>query len=210
MNAIPNQQLLIKRFENIYAATYDKLYLFAKRYVKENDAIKDILQDSYIRLWEHLENLQDDEKILPLLRTIVMRVTIDVLRKAASDQQRSAVFYEQRRTTCEADEILDMKEAIAGYEESVRLLPDKRRQVYQLIQEEGLSYKEAAQRLNISLHTIKYHFTKARQTLQKKLPGIGFIFLLSSALMLFCQIKDVKKELSRHRKEVDVIQKERG
>lgn len=168
---------MIKRFESIYASTYYSVYRFVRQYIKDEDTIKDILQDSYIRLWEKLETLQDDEKMLPLLRTIVMHTTIDHMRKASREHRRIMIFHGQQELVYSTDKAMDAKEALAAYHRSVNALPEKCRQVYQLIHEEGLSYKEVAQRLNISFHTIKYHVTRARQALQQSFPEEKLIMI---------------------------------
>src|SRR5258708_1583625 len=161
---------LIKRFESIYASTYYSLYRFVRQYIKEEDTIKDILQDSYIRLWEKLGSLQDDDRMLPLLRTMVSNTTIDHMRKISREYKRAKIFHERQELIQSAHETLDAKEAMAAYPPSLDALPEKQRLVYQLVQEEGLSYKEVAERLSLSFHTIKYHITKARQALQQTFP----------------------------------------
>lgn len=169
-NVTMPSELLIERFENIYSSTYYKLYHFINKYVRDEDSVKDVLQESYIRLWEKLTTIQDDEKILPLLRTMVMNITIDTIRKKAREAERAKLFYEQRETTYHTDEALNIKEVVTAYNRSVNALPALRRKIYQLIQEEGLSYKEVAAQLSINLHTIKYHFTQARKTLSATIP----------------------------------------
>lgn len=52
-NVTTPRELLIERFENIYAATYYKLYHFIIKYVRDEASVKDVLQESYIRLWEN-------------------------------------------------------------------------------------------------------------------------------------------------------------
>lgn len=99
-----------------------------------------------------------------------MNITIDSIRKKAREAEREQLFYEQRATTTHSDEALNIKEVVTEYNRSVNALPTLRRKIYQLIQEEGLSYKEVAAQLSVNLHTIKYHFTQARKTLNTVLP----------------------------------------
>src|ERR1700759_2368921 len=95
---------LIERFEKIYEATYPKLYGFASYYVWGEDAIKDVLQECYIRLWENLETIKDDEKIMPLLRKYTTNITIDAVRKKAKEFERAAIYHSQQSPASASDE----------------------------------------------------------------------------------------------------------
>lgn len=56
-------------------------------------------------------------------------------------------------------------------------MPPQRRMVFNLSREEGLSYKEIADKLNISTNTVKNHLVKALQTIRQTLKGIIILFL---------------------------------
>jgi RNA polymerase sigma-70 factor (ECF subfamily) len=171
---------LISRFEKIYEATYFKLYGFAKYYVWSEDAVKDVLQECYIRLWENLPAVKDDEKIMPLLRRYVITITIDAVRKKAKEFERATVFHSQQSPAATADESLNMRETIRLYREAVDALPPRQRDVFILTREKGLSQQEISEQLNISTHTIKRHMGEALQTLRTKFPAetLSLLFLL--------------------------------
>jgi RNA polymerase sigma-70 factor (ECF subfamily) len=153
------------RFEKIYQATFFRLEHFVRSFIKREEAMHDVLQETYIRLWENLENLEDDDSLLPLLRTYATNVMINSLKKSAKEVQRAQVFYSRQELTCSSEEDLDLKENMQAYQQAVEALPPKRRQIYRLIHEEELTYKEIAEKLNISTHTIKYHIMEARKAL---------------------------------------------
>jgi len=171
---------LIYRFEKIYEATYFKLYAFAKYHVWNEDAVKDVLQECYIRLWENLDTVKDDEKIMPLLRTYAMHVTIDAVRKKAKELERATIYHSQQSPAAAADEELNMRETIRLYREAVDALPSRQRDVFILTRERGLSQQEISEQLNISTHTIKRHMGEALNTLRSKFPAetLTLLFLL--------------------------------
>lgn len=161
---------LAGRFEKIYSATYPKLYSFVKYYAWNEDAVKDVLQECYIRLWEHLPSLKDDEKIMPLLRTYAMRITIDAVRRHARDMERAAAYSIQQPHSCTADEGLYEREIMQLYRNAIATLPPQQRTVFLLAREEKLSYVEIAQKLNLSTYTVKRHMSEALRSLRSRIP----------------------------------------
>ena len=64
-------------------------------------------------------------------------------------------------------------------EESIDSLPEKRREIFRLSREEGLKYREIAEKLNISIKTVETQMGLAIKTLREKLKNF------KSFLMLF-------------------------
>lgn len=176
-----------ERFERIYANTYYKLYGFAKRYLKDQEAIKDVLQECYIRLWEKMETVDGDEKILPMLRSWIINATIDCLRKNSKDRARAYTWLENQEKICMTEDALHTLEGLQRYRKIIAGLPPQQRLVFSLAKEEGLSHKEIAERLQISVHTIKRHLSEAMRTISTKVPentltGILLVTALQSKL----------------------------
>ncbi len=157
-----------QRFERIYGATFSRLEYFVRNFIKREESVYDVLQETYIKLWEHLPQLSDDEALLPLLRTYATNIMINALKKSARELQRAELFYSTQALICSSVDDLDLKEHMQAYQQAVAALPPKRRQIYQMIHEEELSYKEIAEKLQISPNTIKYHLVEARRALQKE------------------------------------------
>lgn len=172
---------LIERFEKIYESSYFKLYSFVKYYTWSEDTVKDVLQECYIRLWENLPSVQDDEKLMPLLRTYAMNITIDAVRKKGRELERAAIYHSRQPEAPSADEGLYLRELLLQYRQAVNNLPSQQRKVFQLIREQGLSHEEAAEILNISTHTIKRHMQEALRTLRSKFPveTLSLLLILS-------------------------------
>jgi RNA polymerase sigma-70 factor (family 1) len=168
----------INRFEKIYEATYSKLFSFVKYYVWSEDTVKDVLQECYIRLWENLPGIKDDDRVMPLLRTYAMNVTIDAVRKKAKEIERAAVYHSQQGPAAAADEGLNMREALRLYRAAIEALPPRQRDIFKMSREKGLSYREISEQLHISTHTIKRHMQEALHTLRSKFPAETLTVLL--------------------------------
>lgn len=166
----PETSSLIYRFEKIYADTYGKLYGFVKRYLKDQQAVKDVLQDCYIRLWERMETVMDDEKILPMLKVWAINATTDAVRKNARDMERAYVWQSNQEKISAADDRLYVSETMRQYHHAKESLPPQQRLVFSLVREEGLTQQQAADQLKISIHTVKRHLGEALRTLRAKMP----------------------------------------
>ncbi|WP_162852524.1 RNA polymerase sigma factor [Dinghuibacter silviterrae] len=162
-------QATVLRFEKIYGETFYRLEIFVRSFIKREEGVHDILQETYIRLWANLDKLSDDEALLPLLRTYATNLMINALRKSAKEQQRARLFYERQELPLSPDDALDYKQTLEAYAQAVETLPGKRKEIYRLVEDEGLSYKETAERMNLSPHAIRYHLVEARRLLAREL-----------------------------------------
>ena len=66
--SINNKKALTERYEKMYFSTKDRLISFVKHNVRDSTVADDIVQECYIRLWERMDKVQDDDAILHLLR----------------------------------------------------------------------------------------------------------------------------------------------
>ncbi|MDP3665040.1 MAG: sigma factor-like helix-turn-helix DNA-binding protein, partial [Sediminibacterium sp.] len=56
------------------------------------------------------------------------------------------------------------------YEHILKQIPIQQRTIFILSTEEGFTYKEIAEKMNLSPDTIKYHLTQVRRTLRSQFP----------------------------------------
>lgn len=164
------------RFERIYQATYFRLMYFIKRMTRNEIAREDLLQETYVHLWINLEKISDDERVFPLLRTYATNIIINSLKKSAREQFRAEQFYKNLEQVTTQEEVIEIKESLERYERILEQIPVQQRTIFRLSMEEGFTYKEIAEKMNLSPDTIKYHLTQVRRTLRSQ-------FLLLKSVM---------------------------
>lgn len=164
--SINNKKALTARYEKMYFSTKDRLISFVKHNVRDHAAADDIVQECYIRLWERMDKVQDDDAILHLLRKYAHNLIIDYVRKAAREALRENLYQQQQPAVCAADEQLLLKEVLQDYDNVVQALPPRRRIIYRMVKEEGLSHREIAEKLHISTNTIEKQMNEALYTLR--------------------------------------------
>ena len=158
-------------FEKVYTDTYGKLFYFLHRLTAKNDALTDdLVQNVYVALWEKMDTLNEEKNYLPLLYTIAKRQLIDHYRKELNEQSKLDGWgklqpAEGANTTTDQ---LTFKEISTGIEKVLLTMPERRREIFLLCREEGLSHREIATRMNISVHSVEQQMNLALKALQKE------------------------------------------
>ena len=159
-------------FQKIYAATYAKLFHFLHRLTAKDDALTDdLLQNVYIDLWQGITEIREGNDCLPLLYTIAKRQLVDHCRKMLAEQRKLSGWKELQPAEGidTTTDLLDSKEIIEEIENTLSAMPERRRQIFLLRKEEGLSYREIADRLNMSARAVEQQISLALKSLQKNL-----------------------------------------
>ncbi|WP_071596005.1 RNA polymerase sigma factor [Butyricimonas synergistica] len=158
---------------------YQMLCVFALRFLHSFEDAEDVVQDVFVDFWE--------KKKGTTFRGALKSYLFGAVQKAALYHERSAghmVFEEiDSYAGLLADEISEEREEelIARKEKlykEIQLLPEKCREVFMAIVLEGLSYKETAEKLDISVNTVKTHYARALKQLRDNLDTIILLFLL--------------------------------
>ncbi|MFO7852221.1 MAG: RNA polymerase sigma factor [Bacteroidota bacterium] len=155
-----DQELLYRR----YSA---KLYGVSLQYSGSYDEARDVLQESFIKIFTSLHTFNGDGSFEGWMRRIVVNTALE--------KHRDRYFLNKVEEEGYSNDTLPELEAadISGMEAEDLLnlimeLPPKYRMVFNLYALEGYSHKEIAMKLNISEGTSKSNLSRARSILQKK------------------------------------------
>jgi len=154
-------------FKKLYDECFDPLrtYLF---YRSGDEALAtDICQDVFLRVWKRKPDLSWDQ-LRGLLYKMAKDQYVDWLRKEQVGQAHLETL-SFRWNNQDPQAQLELNELKLRYEASLAQLPEHQRTVYLMNRKDGLTYKEIAQRLNLSIKTIEKRMRVALQTLKKQL-----------------------------------------
>ncbi|WP_212002033.1 RNA polymerase sigma factor [Chitinophaga sp. HK235] len=156
-------------FTGLYHASRDRLYQYLHQYTKDTHLLQDLLQQSYLKVWEKMDDMYDVENALPLLKTIARNLLVDVVRKRMKEDM---TWLETVKG--EAEQLLSTpaessRNPMQALDAAIAQLPVNCRQVYLLHREEGLSYREISSRLSISVSMVEKHMSKAIRLLKHDL-----------------------------------------
>lgn len=136
------------------------------RYAPDEATAEDMLQEGFIRVFEHLPSFRHEGSLEGWIRRIVVTTALKQLRKAKPTQELT-VQEDFKESSDVPDAITQLSE-----QEIIRLigeLPQGYRMVFNLFVLEGYRHHEIAELLAIEESTSRSQLVKARKWLQEKI-----------------------------------------
>lgn len=156
-----------KELHTLFTDYYQELCRFANYIVSCRDTADDLVQKSFIRLWEKRDQVQIHMDIKSYLYKSVKNASLNYLKHLETRKKYEKEFSElfQMNDSSDLDELQFRKRL----ELAINLLPERCRMAYCLKYIEGLSYREIADYLEISSNTVDNHIQKALKLLRESL-----------------------------------------
>jgi RNA polymerase sigma-70 factor (family 1) len=168
----------INAFEEIHRRYYPVLYSHAYRRLPEREEVKDILQEVFTWLWNNRLTLTFELGINAYLYTCVRNKIINIYKHHQIKELYLHSFecFAQNPDT-NTDERVRTKELVALLEHEIEALPPKMSLIFKMSRHEQLSHKEIAEKLDISVFTVRKQINNSLKILRVKL-GALFSLLL--------------------------------
>lgn len=166
-------------FESIYRDYYGILYLHALRKTGDRDVAKDIIHDLFAYLWQHRDRLHIHTKLSSYLYTGVKNRVLDWVAKGQSESRYLSSLGEYLTSSKDAaDERLQEKMIEDQIEETLKSLPPRVREIFELSRKQYLTHKEIAHRLQLSEHTVRSYIKEALRTLRYRLGALLWVLFV--------------------------------
>jgi len=180
-----------KAFSALYEIYADKLFRFVLAHTKSRDLAKDIVQETFLKLWIIRHSVTENGSFQSLLFTISKNKMIDVYRS-----QINQIKFEDYINYCNSDIFaendierkINYDEFLQALKISKKLLPERQLEIFELSREKGLNVIEIATSLGISEQTVKNQITSALKTLRKELSKYNQLFVVYFAYMFYNMI----------------------
>jgi RNA polymerase sigma-70 factor (ECF subfamily) len=147
-----------------------KMYGICLRFAKSNAEADDILQEGFIRIFNHIKDFRGEGSIEGWVRRTIVNTSINFYKKRI--KQGISTELDTIKEKIESDNLIIDTLAAKELLEIIRELPDGYRTVFNLNVIEGYSHKEIGEMLDISENTSKSQLSRARATLQKRIKKI--------------------------------------
>lgn len=157
-------------FDVIYRRHHAVLYLFARRLIKDDDTAADLVQEVFVKLWEHSSILPFDINIKSYLYSMIRNRVLNYIRNNRSRMMNNYKIVQDMTLDCE-DEILNLmedKDMTHRFDKAVQSLPSQQRRVI-LLKLKGKTSKEIARMMELSLNTVNAHYRLGLKALKNKL-----------------------------------------
>jgi RNA polymerase sigma-70 factor (ECF subfamily) len=156
-------------FEAIYQQFKTPLYNLALRYTRDAASAEDILQDVFIKVFTHLDDIDNVDTFPAWIYRVGVNASLTFLRSRKRELNKSVPLADIEGRMAEASFDADMSHLRGPLEEAVETLTEKLRAVFLLHDVQGFKHEEIASILKCSVGTSKSNLFKARMRIRKHL-----------------------------------------
>lgn len=191
----------------IYKISSPAVYKTIRVLIKDEDTVYDILQDTYVKAFTRLDQLQNPDKLIPWLKMIANNLAKDWLKKSKpvfftdiyGGEELEDIPFEESiedvRSELNPEMAMDQQEAKRLVMEILDHLPEDQRVVIGMFYYEEMSVKDIAQTLGVSENTVKSRLSYGRRKIKEQVldlekrgtklysvaPFVFFLYLLGKA-----------------------------
>lgn len=198
-----DQEALAEIYKISSPAVYKTIWVL----IKDEDTVYDILQDTYVKAFTRLDQLQNPDKLIPWLKMIANNLAKDWLKKSKpvfftdiyGGEELEDIPFEESiedvRSELNPEMAMDQQEAKRLVMEILDHLPEDQRVVIGMFYYEEMSVKDIAQTLGVSENTVKSRLSYGRKKIKEQVmdlekrgtklysvaPFVFFLYLLGKA-----------------------------
>ena len=176
-------------FCELYIRYRKRLFLFCVSLVKVSEIAEDIVQDIFTTIWVGRRSLNPDLSFSSYIYTIARNQTLNFLREVNKTTKMKHQLLESAILIDDAtDANFRDHEYARLLEKAISELSPLRQRIFRLSREEGLSHKEIAQHLNISMYTVLENISIALKHIKKYLNR--YIDLSMCISLIICNMQN--------------------
>jgi len=160
-------------FEALFRVHFASLCTLAFSFVRAPDAAEDVVQNVFRAVWMRRRVWTVHRAVGAYLRQAVRHEALNALRGARREREavlragRDASLMDVKRDAG-IEDIMAAAELAQAVVEAANDLPPRCRQVFSLKWEQGLTYREIADRLNLSIKTVEMQMTRALKSIRAR------------------------------------------
>ena len=157
-------------FEQIYTAYHKSLYGMAVKWLKNRTLAKDAVQNVFLRLWNYRTKLDNNraDTLKPLLTTFLRNEVLNTIRNRKKRIREHVEFaWQKKKKSNSTEEAVFYSDYQRIKESGLKKLSYRQEQIHRMRSEQGLSNKEVAKKLNISIHAVKSQYYLATRSLRE-------------------------------------------
>lgn len=176
-------------FEHVYYLYSGKLYNFILKLTQgDSYAAEELVQRTFIKIWEQRAKIDPDKSFLSFLCTIAKNLLLndyehEAVRFVYNEYIKNKVYLQYENTT---EQEIDRKLLEDFIDKITEELPPRRKEIFILSRKYGFSNKHIAEKLNISESTIETQLAKSLAYMKEKLKYYGAFIVF---LCIFSHLK---------------------
>ncbi|HCX23000.1 MAG: hypothetical protein CMB80_05195 [Flammeovirgaceae bacterium] len=166
-----------RSFQLIFDEMYQRLCAYSSRYLYDDQEVEDLVQDSFITLWNKRGDFDHINAIKSFLYTSVRNKCLNVLKhQTVIKEHESRLIYELENS--DSEQAIVAEEYYGRLYSEIKELPEGSQKIM-ILALRGLKNREIAEELGISENTVKTQKKIAYAKLKERLSPVMFSWLLS-------------------------------
>ena len=159
-----------KAFEQVFKENYAALCGYARKYVYEIELAEEIVQSLFLKLWEKRETIAISTSLKSyLFRSVHNNCINHIKHEKIKSKHHEHVNYYRRYNTADHSKFYREPDLEKRINDAIESLPKQRKRVFKMSRQEGLKYREIAEKMGISIKTVEVQMGKALQLMREEL-----------------------------------------
>jgi RNA polymerase sigma-70 factor (ECF subfamily) len=165
-------------FKSLFDRYHKRLYSFLYSLLKSKEDTEEIVQETFLKIWESREQFWEDYPFESLLFRIARNTSLNYNRKKVNRavfEKHFGFFADLSEGS--ADQYILFQETQNIIETILNGLPSKRKEIFLLQKVEGLSRQEIAEKLGISVITVDHQLFKANKYVKEEIQKYSLLLI---------------------------------
>lgn len=166
-------------FNELFHKYSQKVYNFSIKHLENEEDVKDLVQEIFMKIWDKRKEIDANKSFNGFLFTITLNLIRNYFRKKVKDRKLINKWLEETEPYSDSTKLsIEFRSLEKVVNTIVEQLPPKRRMVFRLSRNEGLSNDDIARRMNIQKKTVENHLNLALRYLRERLQEQSFLVIL--------------------------------
>ncbi len=171
-------------FECLFKEHYYHLSRFAWRYVKSKAIAEELVQEVFANIWENRRSWSPSGPIRGYLYQAVKHRALDHLKHEEVRQEYDPKWMKNKENpTIDFEDSRRKQQLKQAINKEIEALPSRSKMTYKLHRYDGLTYREIAEVMDVSVKTVESQMTRTLKRLRKRLSYL-LPFLLVATLAI--------------------------
>lgn len=161
-------------FDTLMRLYGEQVYWQIRKMVMNHEDANDLLQNSFLKAWNNLDNFRGDARLSTWLYKIAINETINFLNKERNRRNITDDTQDEfLLSNIESDEYFDGDELQEEFQKAITALPEKQRLVFNMRYFDEMKYEKMSEILGTSVGALKASYHHAVKKITAFLDGKG-------------------------------------
>ncbi|MEQ8415508.1 MULTISPECIES: RNA polymerase sigma-70 factor [unclassified Imperialibacter] len=172
----------LSSLEVLFKQHYTELCRYALKLTRNNEVAEEVVQEVFVNFWERREEINISYSVKAYLVASVRNRSINYLKlQLPKELKKEDVDNLSEKADLSDPTQIEYNELYSIVQKAIDLLPDRCKVIFVLSREEGLTYQEIAEKLELSVKTVENQMSialkKLRVSLKPYVDKLGVILL---------------------------------